>query len=89
MQLRKVCCHPYLFPNVEPADAPPIGEHLVTSSGKMIILDKLLSKLYKEGDHKALIFSQMTSLLDIFEDFCHLRGYTYCRIDGNTDMKSR
>lgn len=31
----------------------------------------------------------MTNLLDIFEDYCHLRAYSYCRIDGSTDMKSR
>lgn len=47
MQLRKVCNHPYLFPNVEPADASPIGEHLVSSSEKLRILDKLLAKLYQ------------------------------------------
>jgi SWI/SNF-related matrix-associated actin-dependent regulator of chromatin subfamily A member 5 len=47
MQLRKVCCHPYLFPNVEPIDAPPVGEHIVTACEKLRILDKLLEKLYK------------------------------------------
>lgn len=25
MQLRKVCNHPYLFPGIEPADAPSMG----------------------------------------------------------------
>jgi SWI/SNF-related matrix-associated actin-dependent regulator of chromatin subfamily A member 5 len=89
MQLRKVCCHPYLFPNVEPNGAPPVGEHLVTASEKLRILDKILAKLHKEGGHKVLIFSQMTSILDILEDYCHLRYYTYCRIDGSTEMKSR
>jgi SWI/SNF-related matrix-associated actin-dependent regulator of chromatin subfamily A member 5 len=48
MQLRKVCCHPYLFPNVEPPEAPPLGDHLITSCGKLKILDQLLAKLYKE-----------------------------------------
>lgn len=88
MQLRKVCCHPYLFPNIEPADSQ-IGQHLVSSSGKLRILDKLLCKLSEEGDNKVLIFSQMTTILDILEDYCHLRDYKYCRIDGSTDMKSR
>jgi SWI/SNF-related matrix-associated actin-dependent regulator of chromatin subfamily A member 5 len=89
MQLRKVCCHPYLFPNVEPNDAPPAGEHLVTACEKLRILDKLLEKLYKEGGHKVLIFSQMTTILDILEDYCYLRTFKFCRIDGSTDMKSR
>jgi SWI/SNF-related matrix-associated actin-dependent regulator of chromatin subfamily A member 5 len=31
----------------------------------------------------------MTSVLDILEDYCHLRQYSYCRIDGSTDMKDR
>lgn len=31
----------------------------------------------------------MTSVLDILQDYCNLRSYTYCRIDGNTDIKSR
>lgn len=89
MQLRKVCCHPYLFSNVEPPDAPPIGEHLVDSSGKLKVLDKLLGKLYKEGGHKVLLFSQMTAVLNILEDYCLLRGYEFCRIDGSTDIKTR
>jgi SWI/SNF-related matrix-associated actin-dependent regulator of chromatin subfamily A member 5 len=36
-----------------------------------------------------LIFSQMTTILDILEDYCQLRMYKYCRIDGSTDMKNR
>lgn len=31
----------------------------------------------------------MTSVLNILEDYCHLRQYSYCRIDGSTDMKER
>ena len=31
----------------------------------------------------------MTSVLDILEDFCNLRKWEYCRIDGNTDMNIR
>ena len=65
MQLRKVCCHPYLFPEVESKSDPNIGEHIVNTSGKLIILDRLLRKIYEEGDHKVLLFSQMTTLLDI------------------------
>jgi SWI/SNF-related matrix-associated actin-dependent regulator of chromatin subfamily A member 5 len=89
MQLRKVCNHPYLFPNIEPEDAPSMGEHLIETSGKLIILDRLLRKLYAEGGHRVLIFSQMTMVLDILEDYCNYRTYQYCRIDGSTDMNSR
>jgi SWI/SNF-related matrix-associated actin-dependent regulator of chromatin subfamily A member 5 len=45
MQLRKVCLHPYLFPDVEDPTAPSIGKHLYEVSGKMRLLDKLLKKL--------------------------------------------
>lgn len=66
-----------------------MGEHLIETSGKLIILDQLLKKLYAEGGHKVLIFSQMTMVLDILEDYCNYRMYSYCRIDGSTDMNSR
>ena len=94
--------HPYLFPGAEPMiDGEFVeGEHLVTNSGKLVMLDKLLAKLKKEG-HKVLIFSQMTSMLDILQDFMHLyviykfytkycrRGYNYERLDGSTRAEER
>lgn len=45
MHLRKVCDHPYLFEGVEDPSSPTLGDHLVKTSGKMIILDKILEKL--------------------------------------------
>ena len=36
-----------------------------------------------------LIFSQMTRLLDILEDYCHIRNYEYSRIDGQTNYEDR
>ena len=46
MQLRKACNHPYLFEDVEDEDAPILGDHIINTSGKMVVLDKLLSKLF-------------------------------------------
>lgn len=74
MQLRKVCNHPYLFDGVEEEGLPPLGMHLINNSGKLIIVDKLLQKL-RTGKHQVLIFSQMTKMLDILEDYCNFRGY--------------
>ncbi|EHA8591065.1 ISWI chromatin-remodeling complex ATPase CHR11 [Cocos nucifera] len=88
MQLRKCCNHPYLFQGAEPGPPYTTGEHLITNSGKMVLLDKLLPKL-KERDSRVLIFSQMTRLLDILEDYLMFRGYQYCRIDGNTVGEDR
>lgn len=88
MQLRKCCNHPYLFDGAEPGPPYTNDEHLVFNSGKMIVLDKLLKKLRQEGS-RVLIFSQMSRLLDILEDYCYLRDYEYCRIDGSTDHEDR
>ncbi|KAI5630324.1 putative global transcription activator SNF2L1 isoform X1 [Silurus asotus] len=88
MQLRKCCNHPYLFDGAEPGPPYTTDTHLVTNSGKMLALHKLLPKLHEQGS-RVLIFSQMTRVLDILEDFCMWRGYEYCRLDGNTPHEDR
>ena len=60
----------------------------VENSGKMVVLDKLLPKL-QAMDSRVLIFSQMTRMLDILEDYCLWRSYSYCRIDGSTAHEDR
>jgi SWI/SNF-related matrix-associated actin-dependent regulator of chromatin subfamily A member 5 len=88
MQLRKCAGHPYLFPGVEDRTLPPLGEHLVDNCGKMVLLDKLLKRL-KERGHRVLLFTQMTRILDIMEDYLVMRRFNYCRIDGNTSYELR
>ena len=51
------------------------------SSGKLVLLDKLLQALEKQK-HRVLIFSQMVKMLNILEDFLHQKKYSYERIDG-------
>ncbi|KAG9482006.1 hypothetical protein GDO78_010958, partial [Eleutherodactylus coqui] len=86
MDLKKCCNHPYLFP-VAAVEAPVLpngsydGSSLVKSSGKLMLLQKMLKKLKDEG-HRVLIFSQMTKMLDLLEDFLEYEGYKYERIDG-------
>lgn len=75
MQLRKVTCHPYLFDGAEPGPPYTTDEHLVENSGKMVILDKLLSNMKAKGS-RVLIFSQMSRMLDILEDYCLFRQYS-------------
>ena len=88
MQLRKVCNHPYLFDGAEVGPPFSDGPHLLESSGKMSLLNKLLPKLKAKGS-RVLIFSQMTRILDILEDyFCYVK-YDYYRIDGNTEGEKR
>lgn len=59
-----------------------LNEHLyIQTSGKMVLLDKLLPKLRQEG-HKVLIFSQMVRMLDLISEYCEFRKYPHERLDG-------
>ena len=92
MQLRKAANHPFLFG--EPKDEQ--GRYLcevnprllVLASGKMRVLDRMLHRL-KEGRHKVLIFSQMTEMLNIVEDYLVNQSWRYCRLDGSTKVQDR
>lgn len=88
MQLRKVCNHPYLFEGAEPGPPFMDGPHLWENAGKLVLLKKLLPKLQAQGS-RVLIFSQMTRMLDILEDYMRLSAYDYCRIDGSTSGDDR
>ncbi|KAI3951577.1 hypothetical protein MKX01_018693 [Papaver californicum] len=56
--------------------------------GKLQQLAVLLRRLKSEG-HRALIFTQMTKMLDVLEAFINLYGYTYMRLDGSTPPEER
>ena len=56
--------------------------------GKLQALDKLLRKL-QAGGHRALIFTQMTKVLDILELFLNIHGHKYLRLDGATKVEQR
>ncbi|KAH8105154.1 SNF2-family ATP dependent chromatin remodeling factor snf21 [Cristinia sonorae] len=91
MQLRKVCSHPFLFDwPIDPDSMQPIlNEELSSASGKMMVLDRLLTELFKRK-HKVLLFSQFTTMLDIIQDWAtEFKGWTLCRIDGSTSMADR
>jgi superfamily II DNA/RNA helicase len=63
-------------------------EVTIPASGKMVLLDKLLPKLKKEG-HKVLIFSQMVKMMDVIEEFCEFRQYKVERLDGRVGGNDR
>jgi SWI/SNF-related matrix-associated actin-dependent regulator of chromatin subfamily A member 5 len=88
MQLRKCCNHPYLFEGAEPGPPYTTDEHLVTNAAKMVMLDRLLKRMKGQGS-RVLIFSQMSRVLDILEDYSVMREYKYCRIDGSTAHEDR
>ncbi|KAM5351698.1 hypothetical protein ACJ41O_004421 [Fusarium nematophilum] len=87
MELKKISNHPYMFPGAEEKVLAGSTRRedqikgLIASSGKMMLLDQLLSKLKKDG-HRVLIFSQMVKMLDILGDYLSLRGYKFQRLDG-------
>ncbi|XP_062372210.1 chromodomain-helicase-DNA-binding protein 3 isoform X1 [Sardina pilchardus] len=86
MDLKKCCNHPYLFPvaSMEAAKTPSgayEGVALTKASGKLTLMQKMLRKLKDQG-HRVLVFSQMTKMLDLLEDFLDFEGYKYERIDG-------
>lgn len=94
MNLRKVCNHPFLFGDLidqttgESLRYSSGGKFLVLSSGKMKLLDRMLMKLHSQK-HKVLIFSQMTSLMDILEDFLVAKQFSFVRFDGSTKLIER
>lgn len=86
---KKIVNHPYLLYN--PLDLNgmhSINDDIIKSSGKLLVLDAMLSKLKKRG-HKVLLFSTMTKLLNIIEDYLSLRNYTYVRLDGSSKLEER
>ncbi|XP_074312126.1 protein CHROMATIN REMODELING 4 isoform X2 [Silene latifolia] len=92
MQLRKVCNHPYLIPGTEPETGSVefLQEMRIKASAKLTLLHSMLKLLHKEG-HRVLIFSQMTKLLDILEDYLTVEfgSKTFERVDGSVSVADR
>ena len=61
---------------------------LINTSGKLVLLEKLIPRL-KEGGHRILLFSQFKLMLDIIQDYLNLRGFSHERIDGSTQDGKR
>src|ERR1700722_7569857 len=90
MELKKAANHPYLFDGAE--NRTEVAEEtlkgLIMNSGKMVLLDKLLSRLRNDG-HRGFIFSQMVRMLDILSDYMTLRGFQHQRLDGMVASEAR
>lgn len=98
MQLRLCCNSPYNFFNpfikadtdgseTFASETEP-DETLVSTSGKMLLLDSLLPELISRG-HKVLIFSQFTTTLDLIGHYLNLRSWRHARIDGSVAQTDR
>lgn len=92
MQLRKICNHPALCDiqvNPETSEVIYDLDTLVSSSGKMMLLDRLLDDLLSKG-HRVLIFSQFTTVLDILATYLiDIKKLDCYRIDGNVAQEDR
>jgi SNF2 family DNA or RNA helicase len=89
LRLRQACCHPALLPGSSLAQAVPAAAGTGAepeAAGSSAKLDALLERLETAvaDGHKALVFSQWTSLLDLVEP--RLRGaeLPFTRLDGST-----
>ncbi|CAO3634620.1 unnamed protein product [Mucor hiemalis] len=90
IELKKASNHPFLFPDVEVVSSSRVTQlkGLIENSGKMVLLDKLLTRLKSDG-HRVLIFSQLVMMLDILSDYMTLRGHPFQRLDGSMKPEDR
>ena len=70
LRLRQAACHPALVP----------GQEAASSSKTELLLEALETAAADE--HKSLVFSQWTSMLDLLEPKLTERGHRFVRLDG-------
>ncbi|THH02834.1 hypothetical protein EW026_g83 [Hermanssonia centrifuga] len=66
----------------------PEAKRLIYDSAKLARLDSLLHEL-KAGDHRVLIYFQMTRMMDLMEEYLIYRQYKYLRLDGSSKLEDR
>ncbi|EDU47702.1 helicase swr1 [Pyrenophora tritici-repentis] len=79
---------PFHASRIRQSIAFPDKRLLQYDCGKLQRLATLLRDL-QAGGHRALIFTQMTKVLDILEQFLNIHGYRYLRLDGSTKIEQR
>lgn len=88
-QLRKNCNHPYtILESIKQIDDEKFFKYLTSSSGKFCALERILSNLLPER-HKIIIFSQMTTTLDLIESLLSIMGVSFARFDGKVSRENR
>ncbi|KAF9569693.1 hypothetical protein CPC08DRAFT_652613 [Agrocybe pediades] len=66
----------------------PEAKRLIYDSAKLSRLDSLLQEL-KAGDHRVLVYFQMTRMMDLMEEYLIYRQYKYLRLDGSSKLEDR
>ncbi|KAF9015289.1 SNF2 family N-terminal domain-containing protein [Cyathus striatus] len=83
-----------LFPSSPTSQIPispmqvPEAKRLIYDSAKLARLDSLLQEL-KAGDHRVLVYFQMTRMMDLMEEYLIFRQYKYLRLDGSSKLEDR
>lgn len=80
LRLRQACCHPYLVPGS--------GKEESYGSAKLDLLMESLEESLDLG-HRALVFSQWTSLLDLVELRFKEKNIVFSRLDGTTKNRDQ
>jgi len=78
LRLRQICCDLRLLKTGGPADV----------SGKMELFNELLEEIL-DGGHRALVFSQFTSMLALLREALSARNIGFCYLDGATPDRAR
>ncbi|CAR25080.1 chromatin-remodeling ATPase INO80 [Lachancea thermotolerans CBS 6340] len=82
-------CYPEaLNKNFSSAISMPSMDRFITESTKLKKLDELLVDL-KKGDHRVLIYFQMTKMMDLMEEYLTYRQYKHIRLDGSSKLEDR
>ncbi|KAL1924938.1 uncharacterized protein VTP21DRAFT_4592 [Calcarisporiella thermophila] len=84
--VRKICNHPDILQREAGKNDPNYGDY--KKSGKMLVVKALL-QLWKQQNHRVLLFSQTRQMQDILEKFIREEGYIYRRMDGLTPIQNR
>lgn len=93
IQLRNICNSPYIYYEPFPRKEESFKENLefmdllYQNSAKLQVLDQICSKLL--SNHKLLVFSQFTKMLDLLHDWFLYKGIDVCRLDGSTNHNDR
>lgn len=90
LRLRQAACHPHLVPGAtlerQRAAGGPAKSSSPAGSAKLSLLSELAETIVADG-HRALVFSQWTSLLDLVEPLLESAGHAWLRLDGSTSNR--
>ncbi|KAG0572907.1 hypothetical protein KC19_VG134100 [Ceratodon purpureus] len=76
------------FARTSESNGPAMPGPLSSYTEENQVLDILLKRL-RFGNHRVLLFAQMTKMLNILEDYMNYRKFKYLRLDGSSTIMDR